>query len=74
MLAALWHSCPHPYARLNEPASGARSVSPAGLMARATFLMHVGYSLAGFACAEVVKPCQRALACSDGARLDAIGG
>lgn len=38
-------------------------------MAQSTFLMHVGYSLAGFACVEIVKPCQKALACSGGARF-----
>lgn len=42
-------------------------------MAPSTFLMCVGYSLAGLACTESVKSCQKALACSDGARLDALG-
>lgn len=36
--------------------------------------MRVGYSLAGLACAESAKPCQKALACLDGARLGALGG
>lgn len=34
--------------------------------------MHVGYSLAGLPSVEVVKTCQEALACSGGAKLDAL--
>lgn len=49
-------------------------VSPLGLVAQSAHLMLIGYSLAGFACVQVVKPCQKALACLDGVKLDVLDG